>query len=143
MKRYREPQGTNGNQNVSAAPVYEWPRGQILSIYRSRIQYPDPETGGLMPARTTWAMVEFPDGEIADVVLEQYLDLPTSWPVDPDMHGQSGDYLAFVRAQQMGKHPLTDYWRSRSENAPMTDPRQVSSRFAAMRKIRAQQCKAA
>lgn len=79
---------------------------------------------------THWAQVLGPDGQPQDVVVEELLGTPTSYPVE-DMAGQSlsglsGDYHAFITAHQGGKQAARAYFHQHNESYP--DPERSEQR---------------
>jgi len=95
-----------------------------MQIMRSRnFSYSLPDGS---PVSTHWLATTGPDGSPADIPLEQLLGLPTSYPVDPELDGLSGDYHAFVAAQMGGARIARSYAMRHSEAAP--DPQETERR---------------
>lgn len=79
---------------------------------------------------TTYVTVEADDGRVDEFVLEELLDLPTAYPLDPELHGASGDYTSFVAAQRGGKHAARQYAMRHSENLEDPDNTERRRRIA-------------
>jgi hypothetical protein len=75
---------------------------------------------------THWLAKTAADGSPADIPVEQLIGLPTSYPVDPELDGLSGDYHAFVEAQMGGRNAARAYAARHSEAQP--DPAETERR---------------
>ena len=125
MFHFSEIQG----DSISAQP------DSILAIKRSR-------TFSYAGATTTWALTSDEAGDVSETVLELVFDVETTYPLDRQLDGTSGDYGAFIAAQQGGKGAARRYAARHSENAPGSDPSQYLARLRRLKAIRSRAARA-
>ena len=58
---------------------------------------------------STWVMTVDSDGNVREVLKEELLGLPTTWPVGRDCGGLSGDYALWLAAQMYGHDGAAAY----------------------------------
>jgi hypothetical protein len=107
MSTPRERPGKIGNDSMSLAAVYE---GLSIQVTPSTAFYPNDQCG-----TTTWITLTDATGDVIETTVEALLQQPTHYPVDPELNGLSGDYHAFMLAQQ-GLPAARAYARAHGEN---------------------------